>query len=173
MRPYGSAKTLEGRRRKAIALLKEGLSLHGAARRVGSHASSVLRWKRAWTKGGSKGLRPKPVPGRPARLTERQRHRLVRYLLDGASAHGYRTELWTTQRIAELIERRFGVRYHRDHVGRLLHQLGWSHQKPERRALERDEGRIANWKRTAWRRVKKTPHGWRPISFSPTNRASC
>ena len=77
-------------------------------------------------------------------------------------AHGYRTELWTTARIAELIEREFGVTYHRDHVGRLMHNLGWSHQKPKRRALERNENNIEQWKRKEWPRVKKTPLGWAP-----------
>jgi len=158
MRPYGSAKKLEARRLKAMALRRKGLSLHEVARRVGSHASSVLRWERAWVKSGAKGLKSKPVPGRPARLTERQKQRLAGYLLKGARAHGYRTDLWTTQRIADVIEQRFGVRYHRDHVGRLLHRLGWSHQKPARRALERNEERIAEWKRVEWPRVKKTPH---------------
>ena len=163
MRPFGSPKTLERRRRKAVALLEEGLSLHEVARRVGCHASSVLRWKSALAKAGSKGLEPKPASGRPCKLTQRQKQRLVGYLVKGAMAQGYRTGLWTTGRIAELIERRFGVRYHRDHVGRLLHQLGWSHQKPERRAIERDEERIAEWKRAVWPRVKKTPRGWAPI----------
>jgi transposase len=87
-------------------------------------------------------------------------------------AHGYRTELWTTQRIATLIERRLGVHYHRNHVGKLLHQLNWSHQKPERRALERDEAAIAAWKRSVWPRVKKTPRGWGPTSSSSTRRVS-
>ena len=172
MRPFGSPKTLERRRRKAVALLEEGLSFHEIARRVGCHASSVMRWKRALAKAGSKGLEPKPASGRPCKLTKRQKQRLVGYLAKGAMAQGYRTDLWTTQRIAELIERRLGVRYHRDHVGRLLHQLGWSHQKPERRAIERDEERIAEWKRTEWPRVKKTPNGWAPILSSLTNRAS-
>ena len=77
-------------------------------------------------------------------------------------AHGYRTELWTTARIAEIIKKTFAVPYHRDHVGRLMHKLGWSHQKPESRALQRDEERIAHWKRREWPRVKKTPRGWVP-----------
>jgi transposase len=81
-------------------------------------------------------------------------------------AHGYRTQLWTTLRIAALIEREFGVKYHRNHIGKLLHRLGWSHQKPERRAIERDEVAIAKWKRTVWPAVKKTPQGWRPTSSS-------
>lgn len=158
MRPFGSPKALEQRRLKAVALLKHDMSLHEVARRVGCHASSVLRWRRDLLRGGLEALKPKPAPGRPSRLTTRQKERLTHYLLEGATAHGYRTELWTTQRIAELIKHRFGVCYHRDHVGRLLHQLGWSHQKPERRAAERDEALIAEWKRTVWLRVKKTPH---------------
>jgi transposase len=81
-------------------------------------------------------------------------------------AHGYRTELWTTQRIAALIEKHFGVKYHRNHISKLLHQLGWSHQKPERRSLERNEVAIDQWKRTVWPAVKKTPQGWQPTSSS-------
>jgi len=71
-------------------------------------------------------------------------------------AHGYRTELWTTLRIAEVIEQHFGVRYHRNHVGKLLHQLQWSPQKPECRAIERDEEAISGWKRDVWPAAKKT-----------------
>jgi transposase len=70
--------------------------------------------------------------------------------------------LWTTARIAEVIWRGFGVRYHRDHVGRLMHSLHWSPQKPERRALERDDEAVEQWKREDWPRVKKTPRGWAP-----------
>ncbi|MBI5410978.1 MAG: winged helix-turn-helix domain-containing protein, partial [Nitrospirae bacterium] len=62
--------------------------------------------------------------------------------------------------------------YHHNHVGKLLHQLGWSHQKPERRAMERNDAAIAAWKRAVWPRVKKTPRGWRPTSSFLTNRAS-
>jgi len=173
MRPHGSPGTLEQRRRKAVALLEQKLSLHEVARRVGCYASSVLRWNRALRQGGPEALRPKPAAGRPCRLTTRQKQGLVRYLLQGATAHGYRTELWTTQRISEVVQRRFGIRYHRDHVGRLLHQLGWSHQKPERRAAERNEALIGEWKRSVWPRIKKTPRGWQPISSSSTNPGSC
>jgi transposase len=88
-------------------------------------------------------------------------------------AHGYKTNLWTTARISELISREFGISYHRDHVGRLMHSLGWSHQKPETRAAERDEEAIDRWKREDWPRVKKTLRGWAPTSSSPMNRGSC
>jgi transposase len=96
----------------------------------------------------------------------------VRASIDGAMFHGYQTELWPTLRIAELIQRKFGIRYHRDHVGRLLHALGWSCQKPERRATQRNEAAIEEWKQHDWRRIKKTPRGWVPISPSSTNPAS-
>ncbi len=74
--------------------------------------------------------------------------------------------------VARLIRREFRVRYHRNHVARLLRQLGWSYQKPQRRALERDEEAIDRWKRKNWPRVKKTLRGWVPTSSSSTSRVS-
>lgn len=162
MRPHGSPQSLEERRRRVVTFLKQKLSLHEIGRRLGCHASSVLRWRNALRSGGSEALKAKPAPGRPSRLTAKQKTRLVGCLVQGAMAHGYRTELWTTLRIAELIQRRFRVKYHRNHVGKLLHQLHWSPQKPEGRAVERDERTIEAWKRDVWPAVKKTPHGWRP-----------
>lgn len=166
MRLPGSAEVLESRRRRAIALVREGLSLNAVARRLGCAPSSVMRWLRAFQDGGREGLKVRRASGRPPRLSARQKELLLRQLLRGPMAHGYRTELWTTQRIAEVIERRYGVRYHRNHVSRLLHALGWSPQKPERQARERDEAAIARWKRNVWPRVKKTPSGWEPTSSS-------
>jgi transposase len=162
---------LEERRKRVIAFLKQKLSLHEIARRMGCHASNVLRWRDALRKGGKDALKAKPASGRPPRLTLKQKQRLVRLLSKGAMAHNYRTELWTTQRIAHLIEKKMGVRYHYNHVGKLLHQIGWSHQKPEHRAIERNEMAIAEWKRSVWPRVKKTLRGWRPTSSLLTNRA--
>jgi transposase len=163
---------LEERRKRVTTFLKQNLSLHEIARRIGCHASSVLRWRDAFNKGGKSALKAKPASGRPPKLTSKQKQRLVRLLTKGAVAYGYRTELWTTQRIADLIEHHMGVQYHRNHVGKLLHQIGWSHQKPERRAIERNEEAIAEWKRSAWPRVKKMPQGWQPTSSLLTNRAS-
>jgi transposase len=82
---------------------------------------------------------------------------LEKALLKGARAAGYATDLWTCPRVAELIARRFGVRYHVDHIGRLLHSLGWSPQKPTRRAIERDEAGIQRWIKEEWPRIKKKP----------------
>jgi putative transposase len=165
MRPRGSPQSLEDRRRRVVAYLKKKLSLREIARRIGCHASSVLRWRNAWRSGGAEALRAKPAPGRPARLTATQQARLVTFLSQGAMAHGYRTEGWTTRRIAALIERRLRVRYHPNHVGKVLHQLGWSHQKPGGRAHERDQATIATWKQTASPRAHATPPG--RTSMSP------
>jgi transposase len=125
------------------------------ARTIGCSHSSVVRWRDAVTDHGPAGLNAKPVPGCPAKLTARQRARIPRLLLRGALIWGFRTDLWTTPRIADVIHRTFGVRYHPTHVGRLLAHLEWSCQKPERRALERNETAIAHWKRAVWPRIKK------------------
>ena len=166
MRPRGSAAVLEARRRQALALLKEGHSLQAVARWLRCAASSVMRWRDAVRRHGARGFQVGASPGRPPKLTKRQRQHLVRLLLQGSLAHGYRTDLWTTSRVAEVIARHFGIQYHPDHVGRLLHALGWTPQKPERRALQRKEAAIARWKRQEWPRVKKTPRGWAPTSSS-------
>jgi len=171
-RPKGSADLLEYRRHRALSLLGAGRSLNEVARLIGCAASSVMRWRDRRRRGGAKALRVRVSPGRPPKLTPHQRQRLKQLLLRGAMAHGYATELWTTSRIAALIEKHFRVTYHRDHVGRLMHSLSWSHQKPERRAVERDERAIERWKRKTWPRVKKTPQGWVPTSSSRTKRAS-
>src|SRR3972149_686916 len=159
MRPLGSAKVLEARRRRGLSLVARGLSLNEAARQLGCAPSSVMRWRDA--------------VGRHGKLRAGDRRRLVKILLKGALAQGYPTDLWTTSRIATVIRKTFRVTYHPDHVGRLLHQLKWTHQKPETRAVERDEVAIEHWTRVEWPRVKKTPGGWAPISSSSTSRDSC
>ncbi|MBU1671008.1 MAG: winged helix-turn-helix domain-containing protein [Actinobacteria bacterium] len=166
MRVAGSAEVLEYRRRRALDLLDEGRSLHEVAGLVDCAPSSVMRWRDARDSEGEEGLKVKKASGRPPRLTDKQKSKLEKILLKGSIASGYRTDLWTTARIAEVIERNFGVSYHRDHIGRILRQMGWSHQKPERRAAQRDEKKIREWVEKDWPRVKKTPAGWAPISSS-------
>ncbi len=166
MRPRGSAAVLEARRRRAIDLLKDGLSLNAVAKLLRCAASSVMRWRDSVRRRGERAFRVGASPGRPPKLTAQQRRQLVRWLLQGPLAHGYRTDLWTTTRVAAVIKKGFGVRYHPDHLGRLLHGLGWTPQKPERRALQRDEAAIDRWRREEWPRVKKTQRGWVPISSS-------
>ena len=165
-RPKGSAQVLEARRREGLRLADQGYSLNEVGRLLGCAASSVMRWRDLRAKGGTKALKVRFSPGRPPRLTAARKRQLTRVLLKGAIANGYRTELWTLQRIAEVIRKHFRVRYHRSHVARLMHELGWSCQKPERRALERDEAEIRRWKKKEWPRIKKKLRGWVPTSSS-------
>src|ERR1035441_3467170 len=121
----GGADLLEDRRQRALALLKTGLSFNEVGRRIQCAASSVMRWFNAWRRGGVKALKVRSSPGRPVKLKSAQRRRLVKVLLKGPLARGYRTNLWTTARIAEVIQQEFGVHYHRDHIGRFMHRLNW------------------------------------------------
>ena len=157
MRPAGSPEELERRRRRAIDLVTAGASITEVARRLGCSHSSVILWRDAVRRRGLTALKAKPASGRPPKLTARQRAKLPHLLLRGASAWGFATDLWTTRRIARVIHREFGVSLHRAHVGRVLTALNWSGQKPERRALERDEAASARWKRYRWTTLKKPP----------------
>ena len=157
MRPIGDGKRLERRRQRAIALLKEGRAPVEVARLVGVDRRSVRRWQAAYRRQGAGGLAARPVPGRPSKLSARQRAQLEVVLLRGARASGFESDLWTCPRIAQVIGRRFGIGYHVDHIGRLLRSLGWTPQRPTRRALERDEEGIQRWIRRDWPRLKKKP----------------
>jgi len=159
MRPSGSPEELERRRVRAIGLLRGGHAPVEVARRLGVDRRSVRRWNAGYRRAGASGLKAKPAPGRPPRLDAKAKRELERALLKGAMAAGFATDLWTCPRVARLLRDRFGVNYHVDHVGRLLHALGWSPQKPERRAVERNEADIQRWIRETWPRVKKTPRG--------------
>jgi transposase len=105
-------------------------------------------------------------------LTPAQLRRVERALLRGAQAHGFDNDLWTLTRVAEVIQRLTGQRYHPGHVWRILRGMGWTPQRPTRRALERDEDRIARWVAEDWPRLKQTRSsravGW----SSPTKPAS-
>lgn len=157
MRPPGSPRTLERRRRRAIALLEQGFQPVEVASQLGVDRRSVRRWKAAYQKGGEAAIEARVAPGRPSALDDKAKARLERILLKGAKAAGFPTDLWTGPRVAELIAERFGVEYHVDHIGRLLRGMGWSPQKPTRRAVERDEAAIKQWVKSDWPRVKKTP----------------
>ena len=172
MRPSGSPEELERRRLRALALLEQGLQPVEVARRVGADRRSVRRWKASARAEGEAGVRAKPAPGRPPKLKAKQRTRLERLLVKGAQAAGFHTDLWTCPRVEELIESRFGVGYHVDHVGRLLHELGWRPQKTARRALERDQVAVGNGVKQDWSRVKKTPAAVVRRSSSSTRRDS-
>ena len=144
MRPVGTAEELQRRRLRAVELVNQGESPEDVARFLGCGRSSVYTWvKMAREDLGN--LAAKPHPGRTPRLGEADRKRLEELLLQGAKAHGWRTDLWTAARVAELIERQFRVAFHPEHARKILkRKLGWSSQKPQRRAQERDALAIAH-----------------------------
>jgi putative transposase len=160
-------KTLEQRRLKAARLLQQGVHQSEVARRVGVHRQSVSRWARQLEEAGRAGLKRARRAGRKPKLTTTDLKRLEQGLKRGPEALGYATSLWTSQRVAHLIEQECGVRYTTTHVWRLLKQLGWSCQRPVGRALERDEEAIRRWKKRRWPELKKTPLGkTKPSSLS-------
>jgi transposase len=173
MRPKGSAVELEARRRKAVALLQDGKSNTEVARLVGADLSSVKRWKRAVAAGGLTVLAAKPNRGRTPKLTPAQRQELAAIVRAGPLAAGFRNNLWTCRRVAEVIRQRFAIEYHRDHVGKILHALGFTQQKPQRRASERDEVAIERWRKRAWPRIKKRGVSSKLPSCFSTKLASC
>ncbi|MHB1514798.1 MAG: helix-turn-helix domain-containing protein [Acidiferrobacteraceae bacterium] len=124
MRPPGNPKELERRRRRAIALLKEDVPPIEVARQIGVNRRSVRRWKTSDRAQGEQGITAKPSSGRPPALDARAKCRLEYLLPPGTCAAGFPTDLRTCPRVAQLIEAAFGVRYHVDHIGRLLHGLG-------------------------------------------------
>jgi transposase len=146
---------LERRRMDAVRLLRQGRSQAEVARELGVHRQSVSRWARELEQSGVRGLRKAKHTGRPPRLSPPQLRDLERALKRGPEAIGYATGLWTAGRVRELIEQRTGVRFHEDHVWRILRKLGWSCQRPTGRALERDEVAIQHWKKVEWPRIKK------------------
>lgn len=138
-----------------MELLDGGLNVVQVAAKVGASTSSVCRWKQMLADEGPAGLASRPVPGRPRKLPKGQCQKLLDILLEGAMAYGYPNELWTLKRIARVIVREFGVRYHPSHVWRILRDLRWSCQVPERRPVQRDEEAIEHWKRYKWPHIKK------------------
>jgi len=150
------ARVMEQRRLAAIPRLERGAPLSSIARQLAVSRQAVFVWAQQWRRGGEAGLHRRPRPGRPPKLARTQLAQLPRLLAQGAEVHGFSSRIWTTQRVADLIRRRFGVRYDRDHVCRLLHRFGWSWQKPARRARERDEAGIQRWGQHTWPQLKKT-----------------
>lgn len=165
MRPKGSAEALEVRRLMAGRLLLDGKGVREVSNLTGASPSSVSRWKQDLEQGGMEALKSKPHPGRTPRLRPEQKQELEQILLQGAQAVGYTTDLWTLDRVTEVIEREFGVKYHPGHVWYILRDMGWSCQKPERRARERDEEAIKQWRDKKWIQVKKKPATMAGASF--------
>jgi transposase len=138
MRPIGTAQELERRRRRAVQLVNEGEHPDDVARFLGCGRSSVYTWLK-WQREAPAELAAKPHPGRTPGLNCNQLDQLKDLLLEGAKAHGWRTQLWTAARVAEMIRRHFSISYHPEHVRKIVKfRLHWSSQKPQKKAKERD-----------------------------------
>ncbi len=150
---------MEKRRLKAAKLFAAGHGASEVARRLKVRRQSVHVWLQRWRTGAEEALRSRGAAGPKRRLSEAQQAGLAAALIEEPQAHGHATAVWTLPRVAKLIEERTGERYHPGHLWRLLRELGFSCQKPTRRALERDEAAITRWKRVEWPRLKKKPGG--------------
>jgi transposase len=156
----------EERRKRAWALKQQGWLQKDIAAALGVSAGAVSQWlKRAREGGGVAALRRRPPPGMAPRLSAEQRAHVPALLARGAEAYGFRGDMWTARRIAQLIAETFGVHYHRDHVSRLLRQLGWSRQRPITRATQREAAAIQQWREERWPALqKKRPRKGPPCS---------
>jgi transposase len=145
---------LEERRLEAARMFAHGATQAEVARTFGVSPQAASVWYRRWHQGGEQALRGTGRAGRKPRLSPAELDAVDQALRKGPQAFGFDTDLWTLARIAAVIQRLTGVRFHPGHVWRLLGGLGWSLQRPARRATERDEAEIARWRATEWPRVK-------------------
>jgi transposase len=145
----------EWRRMRALILKHEGWSQRMIAEALGVSDPAVSHWLALAGRGGPEALRSHPSAGRVPRLTAQQKRLIPEFLWHGPEAYGFCGQVWTCARIARVIEEEFGVRYHKDHVGRLLKELGWTPQMPIRRATQRDERAIQRWRREIWPGLRK------------------
>jgi transposase len=145
------------RRKEGVRLLTQGKKNQAEiARMLGVSEAAVSVWNKKLKKHGKESLAMRKATGRPPSLTLAHKAQLLKTLKKGAEAAGFETERWTQARVQQVIERKFGVHYHQNYISRLLHDLGWSVQKPETRAGERDEELIGAWISQDWPRIKKS-----------------
>jgi transposase len=163
---------MEQRRKRAARMFERGATQADVARELEVSRQSVSRWYADWQRGGVAALGAAGRAGRMPKLSEAQLGEVDVALRRGPRAHGFATDLWTLERVAAVIEAIAGVRYHPGHVWKLLRKLGWSRQRPVRRAVERDDDAIATWVTQRWPRIKRGPADAEHGSSSRTNPAS-
>lgn len=155
MRSNGSASALEARRRLAVQRVLSGQTQATVAKVLGVHTVTVAKWMARHRADGDAGLALKPTPGRPRFLSDEQEQQVLHWLAEKPTAHGFRTDLWTSRRVADLIRQRFGVDYHPDYLRAWLRKRGYSPQKPRRRAKQKNQPVIDTWVADDWPRIQK------------------
>ena len=145
------------KRVKAGRLLLAGKSCAQVALAVGVARQTVYTWKKLLDEGGVDALRSVPERGRPAQLDEQQLGAVRAAILRNPTEHGFGTELWTLKRVGAVIERLHGVRFGQTQIWRMLGSMGFSPQKPNKRAIERNGDAVRSWKRSTWPALKKKP----------------
>jgi transposase len=161
---------LQARRLRAAELFAAGGRQAEVARQLGVSAQAVSVWHARWQSDGPEALHSRGPSGPSPRLSDTQLATVEQALLEGATANGFTGELWTLKRMALAIERLTGVRYHPAWVWALLHhRLGWTVQRPTRRAAERDQAAIDRWVKQRWPVIKQTPNGAEPAWPSSTS----
>jgi transposase len=145
----------EWRRLRAVELDRHGWLEVDIADALGVNKGTVSRWLALAEASGTDALRAHPPAGHPPKLTADQRRRIPEFLSYGAEAYGFRGEVWTCPRIAQMIKLEFGVSYHKDHVSRLMKELGWTPQVPNTRAVQRDEVAIKRWRLETWPELRR------------------
>ncbi|QUH05834.1 winged helix-turn-helix domain-containing protein [Saccharopolyspora erythraea] len=158
---------------RAAEMFDRGERQVDVASTLGVSAQTVSKWYRAWSAGGREGLAGAGRAGRVPRLSDEQLAEVEAELLRGPRANGFSTEMWTLARVAEVIERLTGVRYSLTQTWTILRErLGWSRQRPARKAAERDDEAIEEWVKAEWPRIKRGPGAEEPGSASKTKAVS-
>ena len=157
MRTKGSPEELEHRRQLAVQRYLEGYSADEIAEFLDVAPRTVWRWLALFSEQGPEGLSPRPVPGRPPKLTTTQEKVVRRWLTEDPTKHGFATELWTGPRLSELIREEFGIRLNPQYLCTWMRARGFTPQKPQRVAREGDPEEVAAWLKFQWPRIKKKP----------------
>lgn len=155
MRSKGSASELEATRRRAVARVLAGQTQASVAKAFGVHTATLVKWMARHRAAGEAGLAAQPTPGRPRFLSDEQDAQVRSWLTRKPTDHGFRTDLWTATRVAELIDRNFGVRFHPNYLREWLTKRGYSPQRPAKRARQRNDATIAGWVKNDWPRIQK------------------
>ena len=173
MRTPGTATELERRRFLAIERFREGYTAQEIADFLGVHLRTVRSWQAIYKKHGFEGLKAKPPPGRPRKLTDRQERTVLTWFLKSPRSFGFPTDLWTARRVAQVIERKWQVKFNSRYLNAWLTARNITPQKPQRVAREADRAAIDRWRTHDWPRLQNGRDASGPRLFSATSVGCC